>query len=140
MWIPWEKVLIDLYGSIPTGESILGIIDSSSRWPEIQIIKSTSTMITNMLNKAFKTDGFPHEIVRDNTPNLISAEISEFCKQYQSFPYENHCKCYRKLTSRSWPVLFAITYFFLCILLFRFKIKSSCTGVHKLHVRLQLWT
>ena len=123
---------------MPTGESILGIIDSSSRWPEIQIIKSTSTTITNMLNKTCKTDGFPNEIVRDNTSNLISAEISEFCKQYQSFPYENHFKCYGKLTSRSWPVLFAITYFFLCILLFRFKIKSSCTGVHKLHAQLQL--
>ena len=28
---PWEKVNIDLYGPIPTDESILGIIDSSSR-------------------------------------------------------------------------------------------------------------
>ena len=27
----------------------------------------------------------------------------------QSFPYENHCECYRKLASSSWPVLFTRT-------------------------------
>ena len=31
----------------------------------------------------------------------------------QSFPYENHCECYKKLVSRWWPVLFTLTYFFL---------------------------
>ena len=30
----------------------------------------------------------------------------------QSFTYENHCKSYRKLVSRSRPVLFTLTYFF----------------------------
>ena len=30
----------------------------------------------------------------------------------QSFSYESHCKCYKKLASRSWPVLFTTTYFF----------------------------
>ena len=29
----------------------------------------------------------------------------------QSFPYENHCKCYKKLESRLWPVLFTVIYF-----------------------------
>ena len=31
----------------------------------------------------------------------------------QSFPYENHCKCYKKLASRLWPVLYILTHFFL---------------------------
>ena len=30
----------------------------------------------------------------------------------QSFPYENHCKCCKKLASRSWPRLITLTYFF----------------------------
>ena len=33
--------------------------------------------------------------------------------QTQSFPYQNHCECYKKLASRSWSVLFTLTYFFL---------------------------
>ena len=80
---PWEKVHIDLYGPMPTGESILGIIDASSRWPEIHIIKSTtSATITNKLNITFSTHGFPYEIVTDNAPNLTSVEITDFCKHY----------------------------------------------------------
>ena len=30
----------------------------------------------------------------------------------QSCPYEHHCKCYKKLASRSWPVLFTLTCYF----------------------------
>ena len=30
----------------------------------------------------------------------------------QSFPNENHCHCYKKLASRSWPVLFTLNLFF----------------------------
>ena len=29
----------------------------------------------------------------------------------QSFPYENHCECYKKLASRLWPVLFTLRFF-----------------------------
>ena len=76
---PWEKVHIDLYGPMPTGESILGIKDASSRWLEIHIIKSTtSATITNKLNKTFSTHGFLYDIVTDNVPNLTSVEITDF--------------------------------------------------------------
>ena len=39
---------------------------------------------------------------------LSSSCILLFVVKYiqQSFPYENHCKCYKKLTSRLWHVLF----------------------------------
>ena len=81
---PWEKGHIDLYGLMPRGESILGIIDSSSRWPEIHIIKSTtSATIANTLNKTFTTHGFPYEIVTDNAPNLTSVEVTDYYKQYR---------------------------------------------------------
>ena len=80
---PWEKVHIDLYGPVPTGESILGITDSSSRWPEIHIIKSTESATTaNKLNKTFTTHGFPYEIITNNALNLISVEVTDYCKQY----------------------------------------------------------
>ena len=43
----------------------------------------------------------------------------------QSFLYENHCQCYKKLASRSCSVLFTLAYFFLIwTLLFCWKIKS----------------
>ena len=41
----------------------------------------------------------------------------------QSFLYENHSECYRKHPSRSWPVLFTLTYFWFLHTLFYSKIK-----------------
>ena len=42
----------------------------------------------------------------------------------QSFLYENHWECWKKLTSRSWPIQCTLTYFFLInTLLFCWKIK-----------------
>ena len=59
---------------------------------------------------------------------------------HQFFPCENHWKCYNKLASRSWPMLFTFTYFFLMhTLLFCCKIKSSCADLHKLCARLWPW-
>ena len=47
------------------------------------------------------------------TKNNKKAGRLQPAMQVQSFPYENHCECYKKLASRSWPVLFTLTYFFL---------------------------
>ena len=83
MWNPCKNFHIDLYGPLPTGECILVIIDSSSKWSEIRIIRSTSsTTSTNKLNKTFMTHWFPHVIVTDNAPNLTRAEVNDYCKQY----------------------------------------------------------
>ena len=55
----------------------------------------------------------------------------------QSFSHENHCKCYKKLTSRSWPMLFTLAYFF-----FFFYIHSSASkikGCYECCFPQQLW-
>ena len=72
-----------MYGPMPSGESILGIIDACSRWAELHIIRSTtSTNIASKLHKTFTIHGFPEEIVTDNAPNLKSVHIAEYCDQY----------------------------------------------------------
>ena len=63
---PWEKVHVDLCGPFPSGESILGIIDANSRWPDIHIMMSTtSEKIVDCLDKTFTTHGYPSVIVTD---------------------------------------------------------------------------
>ena len=56
--------------------------------------------------------------------NDISTQFGELCNLSfsecvflsQSFPYENHCECYKKLASSLWPVQFTLTpIFFLYI-------------------------
>ena len=46
---------------------------------------------------------------------LEICQVRHVKKRMQSFPYENHCKCYKKLLSRLSPVpmLFTLTFFFL---------------------------
>ena len=80
MTAPWEKVHVDLCGPFPTGESILGIIDANSRWPDIHIMKSTtSEKIVDCLDKTFTTHGYPSILVTDNAPNLTSVKCDEYC-------------------------------------------------------------
>ena len=45
--------------------------------------------------------------------NITDNIIRKVINVLQSFSYEYHCKCYKKLTSRSWPVLFTLNNFFL---------------------------
>ena len=80
---PWQKLHIDMYGPMPSGEHILGIIDACSRWIELHILKSTtSVVIAGKLHKTFTAHGFPEEIVTDNAPNLRSVDIADYCKHY----------------------------------------------------------
>ena len=47
----------------------------------------------------------------------------------QSFPYENHCKCYKKLALISQPVLFTLTYFFVIHKLSSSAAKSKVVAI-----------
>ena len=68
---------------MPSGESILGIIDASSRWTELHVIQSTnSKVILSRLERTFTTHGYPVEIVTDNAPNLVSVDVKNYCANY----------------------------------------------------------
>ena len=47
---PWETVHIDFYGPLPTGEYLLVAIDRYSRYPEVEVVRSTkaSTVIPKL--------------------------------------------------------------------------------------------
>ena len=42
---PWEKVHIDFYGPLRSGKHLLVVIDRYSRFPEVEIVKSTKASI-----------------------------------------------------------------------------------------------
>ena len=93
---PWNKVHVDYCGPFPDGTYyILGIIDSSSRWPELIITKDTSSTNTiKLLKRCFSNHGYPATIVTDNGPNLVSADVKEFCNLY---------KIHHKKATPYWP-------------------------------------
>ena len=54
----WETLHVDLYGPLPSGDNILGIIDSCSRWPELHILRSTTSQdIKEKLELSFYQHG-----------------------------------------------------------------------------------
>ena len=76
---PWQTLHADLCGPLPTGESLLVMVDTCSRWPEVHIVKSTtSTVIIKRMKTAFATHGIPEEIVTNNGPQFISTEFTSY--------------------------------------------------------------
>jgi transposase InsO family protein len=92
---PWQTLHADLCGPFPSGESLLVMVDTCSRWPEVHVMKSTrSTAIIKCMKTTFATHGIPHEIVTDNGPQFTSAEVST---------YLSNCGIVHRKVTPFWP-------------------------------------
>lgn len=70
---------MDFCGPFPSGESLLVLIDSYSKFPEVEIMRSTTAAaVTKRLDRIFATHGLPHEIYSDNGPPFAGQEISNY--------------------------------------------------------------
>ena len=79
----WEQVHNDICGPLPNGESILGVVDAGSRWPEAFIMRSiTSSQIIKCLQFQFSAFGIPKQIISDNGPQFTSEEFKDFCQEW----------------------------------------------------------
>jgi transposase InsO family protein len=78
---PWHTVHMDFCGPFPTGDYLFVVIDAYSRFPEVEIVSSTSAAtVIPKLDKIFSVHGVPHVVRSDNGPPFNSATI----KQYMS--------------------------------------------------------
>ena len=60
---PWLDLAIDLCGPVPTGESVIVLVDYYSRWVEATVTKSTtSETIITWLRHVFSVHGIPASI------------------------------------------------------------------------------
>ena len=70
------KIAIDLSEPYANGNYLLVLIDYYSRFPEVEIIRSSkSSTIINKLRKIFSVHGFCSELVTENGSNVISDEF-----------------------------------------------------------------
>ena len=68
---PWQDVAVDLMGPMPTGESLLVVVDYYSRYYEVVIMNSTTTeKIVDALSTILARFGFSHSLKSDNGPQL----------------------------------------------------------------------
>ena len=79
---PWQELAVDLLGPLPSGHSILVVVDNYSRYYEYAIMKSTTTVkVIDNLEESFSRHGLPIAIKADNGPQFISGEFQEYCVQ-----------------------------------------------------------
>nr|XP_061833859.1 uncharacterized protein K02A2.6-like [Nerophis lumbriciformis] len=75
---PWQRVHIDFAGPVE-GCMLLVCVDAHSKWPEVAIMKTTTTAKTiERLGEIFSRFGSPLQLVSDNGPQLVSQEITTF--------------------------------------------------------------
>ena len=79
---PWQDVAVDLMGPMPTGESLLVVVDYYSRYYEVVIMHSTTTeKIVDALSTIFARFGFPYSLKSDNGPQFLSENFQTFLQE-----------------------------------------------------------
>ena len=78
---PWTRLHIDFAGP-KEGMMFLVIIDAHSKWMEVILMKSATTLTTTQqLRMVFSRFGIPESIVSDNGPQFSSYEFEQFCRK-----------------------------------------------------------
>ena len=70
-------------GPLPSGHSLLVIVDYYGRFYEVEVMQSTTTeTIIDRLADAFCRHGLPNTIKSDNGPQFKSNEFRKYCEQH----------------------------------------------------------
>ena len=78
---PWQDLAVDLLGPLPTGHSILVVIDYYSRFYEYSILLSTTTeKVIECLEEIFTRQSYPMTLKSDNGPQFRSEEFRDYCR------------------------------------------------------------
>ncbi len=78
---PWKEVSIDFAGPYPSGEYIMVVIDEHSRFPEVEILTSTSARaVIPKLDAILSRQEIPYVLKSDNGPPFTSLEFKKFAE------------------------------------------------------------
>lgn len=79
---PWSVVYADFCGPFPTSETVLVVIDGYSRFPEVEIMKTTTTTaVVSRLKRIFARNGYPEVFTSDNGPPFNAEDFDNYLKQ-----------------------------------------------------------
>ena len=80
---PWQDIAIDLMGPLPTGKSLLVVVDYFSRFYEVEITRSTtSKKVVDVLAQIFSRYGYPFTLKSDNGPQFCCEEFKTFLSDH----------------------------------------------------------
>ena len=82
---PWEEIKVDFCGPFPSGHYLLVAIDCYSRFPEVEILKSTAaSKVIPKLDAIFARHGIPLIVTSDNGPPFQSDVFSRYMRELGS--------------------------------------------------------
>ena len=85
---PWYEVSVDFQGPYPSGDFLLVVIDDYSRFPEVEIVSSTSVKaVLPKLHSIFARHGIPQIVKTDNGSPFNAADFASFAK-YLGFQHQ----------------------------------------------------
>ena len=74
----FEEISIDFYGPLPSGEKLLSTTDLYSRFPFIEIMKTTTAVkVIERLENLFSIYGYPEKLRHENGPLFSSHEFKQ---------------------------------------------------------------
>ncbi|GFR62359.1 transposon Tf2-12 polyprotein [Elysia marginata] len=78
----WEEISVDFAGPFPTGEYSVIMMDDYSRFPEVEILYSTSAKaVIPKVNQIFARFSTPIVLKSDNEPPFNGTEFAAFAKK-----------------------------------------------------------
>ena len=93
---PWKEVSMDFAGPYPSGEYIMVVIDEHSRFPEVEILTSTSARaVIPKLDAILSRQGIPVVLKSDNGPPFTSIEFKKFA-EHMGFQHRHITSCWPK--------------------------------------------
>ena len=79
---PWQELSMDFCGPFPNGDYLLVVTDDFSRFPEVEILRSTSAKaVIPHLDSIFARQGVPEMVRTDNGPPFNSESFEMFATQ-----------------------------------------------------------
>ncbi|XP_040070280.1 uncharacterized protein K02A2.6-like [Ixodes scapularis] len=79
---PWAEIAIDLHDPLQSGKYLLVIIDEQSRFPVLEVVRSTSAkQILPRLRKTFALFGTPDVVKSDNGPPFNGKDVASFAAE-----------------------------------------------------------
>jgi len=79
---PWQRLHADFKGPIAGSYYLHILIDQYSKYPEVDIVKSTSfAKLRPVLDRVFATHGIPESLTTDNGPPYSSHEMKEYSQE-----------------------------------------------------------
>ena len=80
---PWQDVAVDLIGPLPTGESLLVVVDYYSRFYEVGILRSTTVdKVINFFGPVLTHYGYPFSVKSGNGLQFVSQVFKDFLVEH----------------------------------------------------------